>query len=324
MSEFHVEVVRIGEISKHPNADSLAITMVYDYPAIVRIGDFQPGDLAVYIPVDAVVPQGDPRFEFLAGHRRIRAKRLRGVFSMGLLVPASPGMDVGQDVAEAWGITRWEPTETPDLNGENQPDPGFLPRYTDIEGLRRWPRVLQEGEEVVITEKIHGANARFCWHRDQLWIFSHGKCKVSGGNDLWNRAAVRYDLADRMQAIPDIGLYGEVYGQVQDLKYGAKPGEVYIRLFDAFDLGRGRYFNFDEFLAIADLVGLPVVPILYRGPWDSSLVSLAEGPTTLSRGEHVREGFVVKPVIERYQHSPGRVILKRHGEGYLTRKETKS
>lgn len=36
---------------------------------------------------------------------------------------------------------------------------------------------------------------------------------------------------------------------------------------------------------------------------------------------YVREGFVVKPLRERYHPRLGRVILKRHGEGYLLRKK---
>ena len=47
-----------------------------------------------------------------------------------------------------------------------------LPHY-DIESARKWaPRVLTEGEEVVLTEKIHGANGRFAWHHDRLWVAS--------------------------------------------------------------------------------------------------------------------------------------------------------
>lgn len=37
--------------------------------------------------------------------------------------------------------------------------------------------------------------------------------------------------------------------------------------------------------------------------------------------DHVREGMVVKPVHERFDDRIGRVVLKLHGEGYLTRKE---
>ena len=63
-------------------------------------------------------------------------------------------------------------------------------------------------------------------------------------------------------------------------------------------------------------------PVLYRGPWQGldAHRHLAEGRTTIGDG-HVREGFVVKPVVERFDDRIGRVILKLHGEGYLTKKE---
>ena len=65
---------------------------------------------------------------------------------------------------------------------------------------------------------------------------------------------------------------------------------------------------------------IPAVPELYRGPWSPDLARLAEGATVLGNGAHVREGWVVRPVRERVHPDLGRVILKRHGEGYLTRK----
>ncbi|RYE90041.1 MAG: RNA ligase, partial [Myxococcales bacterium] len=88
MSEFHVRVVRVGPIVKHPQADNLSIAQVFGYPVIIRTGEYAEGDRAVYVPVDSVVPEGDPRWAFLGEHRRIRAKKLRGVFSMGLLTAA--------------------------------------------------------------------------------------------------------------------------------------------------------------------------------------------------------------------------------------------
>ena len=63
------------------------------------------------------------------------------------------------------------------------------------------------------------------------------------------------------------------------------------------------------------------VPVLYRGPWHGiSDWALAEGQSTIA--DHIREGFVVKPVddILFCEEVGGRLILKLHGEGYLTRK----
>jgi len=273
----------------------------------------------VYVPVDSVVPDVE-RWAFLKGHMRIRAAKLRGVYSMGILTRAEPGMVEGEDVAERMGVTRFEPVE-PIGQGENEKDPGFLPCYTDIDGLRRYPDMLAEGEHVVITEKIHGANARFAFHHNRLWVASHTKFKVLDGSDIWNRAAQCYDLVNKLQVVSGFAIYGEVYGQVQDLRYGAGRGEVKLALFDSMHIQTRRYYDHDKFMAIAGTLGLPTVPILYRGPWTASLRSLAEGKTTVEGADHVREGMVVKPVRERWDDRIGRVILKLHGEGFNLRKE---
>jgi hypothetical protein len=82
--------------------------------------------------------------------------------------------------------------------------------------------------------------------------------------------------------------------------------------------------DYDEMVAIAAEMNLPTVPILYRGPWSeehkADLWALAEGPTVVGNGTHVREGWVLRPTKERADLRLGRVIMKLHGEGYLTRK----
>ena len=50
MSTHSVDVVRIAEIAKHPNADSLGLVRVFGYTCAVRLGDFHPGDLVAYTP----------------------------------------------------------------------------------------------------------------------------------------------------------------------------------------------------------------------------------------------------------------------------------
>lgn len=323
MSEFHIKVVEVGLIEKHPNADTLGITKVYDYPVIVRLGDFLPGDRAVYLPVDSMVPTDRDPFRFLASKgrvvERIQAKRLRGVFSMGILVPAPANAPIGMDVREALGVTKYEPPEPSTTGGDNEKDPGFLPVYTDIEGLRRWPDILIPGEEVVISEKIHGANGRWlCWE-GRLWVGSHTGIKRETPESIWWQVASQYNLAKKLPA--GIAVYGEVFGQVRDMKYGVEEqGHVRAVMFDALDIHTRKYLNFDTFRILLDQLDIPLVPTLYRGPWSPDLASLAEGTSAMADAHHVREGVVIRPVLERWSDNIGRVILKRHGEGYLTRK----
>jgi RNA ligase (TIGR02306 family) len=319
MSEWKVQVVKVGALTKHPNADRLLMTKVFDYPILTAIGEHQEGDLAVYVPVDSVVPADDSRWEFLKGHNRVKAKRLRGIFSMGLLTKAVPGMAEGEIVAEQLRITKYEPPEPMQMGGDNEKCPFEFPVYTDIEAVRRWPDVLKDGEEVQLTEKVHGANARYVYHLDRLWAGSHTGVKKPDPNNLWWKAANEAGLEAILRKAPGIAFYGEVYGQVQDLKYGhTRGGSASLLFFDAMDLVTRKYLDLDEFEKLATDLGLKLVPKLYRGPWKADLSGMAEGKTLVSN-DHVREGFVVRPVKERFDERIQRVILKRHGEGYLTR-----
>jgi RNA ligase (TIGR02306 family) len=351
MSEFHVTVVRLGQMTQHPNADTLNITKVFDYQVITKKGGFQEGELVVYIPVDSVVPDneewhwlcpldesGQPRFpvgQVPEKYRVIEAKKLRGIFSQGVLAPLPigcaqvddvlfymPKYNEGDDVAKVMGITKYEPPTPVTTGGEAEASPvGWqFPVYTDIEGLRRYPSVLHEGEEVVITEKIHGANARYVHDGDRLWVGSHTQIKKFDETNLWWRAAHATQLGVQLEAHPFLVFFGEVYGQVQDLKYGHKSGASF-RVFDVYDVKLMKYLDFDDAQAITKAVGLQWVPTLYRGPWSTQLNELCEGKSTIVGADNVREGFVVRPVKERWHPEVGRVILKRHGEGYLLRKK---
>jgi len=319
MSSFKVEVVRIGEVRRHDNADTLSITQVFNYPVIFRTGEYAVGDLAAYVPVEAVVAEA-PQWEFLAGHRRIRAKRLRGVFSMGLLTPAPAGASEGDDVAAALGITKYDPPVPMQMGGECENDPGFIPRYTDIENFLRYGSKIAPGTEVVITEKIHGANARFVHDGQRLWVGSHGQIKAPSESNMWWRAARNCDLETKLARAPRMVFYGEVFGAVQDLKYGAKNGELFVRFFDVLDSTNRTYLDWDKTAALLTDLELAAAPLLYRGvlPVMAELRGLTE--TTSALAENMREGIVIRPVVEQWDDEVGRVILKLIAEQYLLRK----
>jgi len=337
LSEFHITVVKIDDVIPHPNADTLSIVRVFNYNVITKINLWKAGDQAVYIPVDSVLPdterwhflcpkdeRGNPRYSVGSvpvKYRTIESKKIRGVLSQGLLahVPDGP-WKIGDSLKEYFGITKWEPTPEIHTGGEAEPPPvGWVfQTYTDIEGIKRHPNVLQESEWVVITEKIHGANARYVFDGTRLWVGSHNQIKKFSEGSVWWRAAESQSLEKKLSRAPMHIFFGEVYGNVQDLKYGM-GNDVTFRAFDVFSIKDQRYLNHDDALALSQRVGIEWVPILYRGLWHDKLSTLSEGESTL--GGNVREGFVVKPLVERWDSHIGRVILKRHGDGYLLRKK---
>jgi RNA ligase (TIGR02306 family) len=325
MSEAAVQVIRVGPVTKHPNADSLSITSIGGpggYPCIFRTGDYSEGDLAVYVPIDSIVPNTDPRWSFL-DKARIRAKKLRGVFSMGLLTNAEPGWVEGQDVTELLAITHWTPGEEGNgkiLSAQDEPDPGFMPCY-DLEGLRKYSSVIQPGEEVWISEKIHGCSARFAHDGERLWVGSHKRIKKDREDSQWWQIARAYELETKLATIPGMVLYGEIYGSgVQDITYGLSLGAKHLAAFDILDSRTHQWLDYHDFREICHMLAIPVVPTLYEGPWSDSLRDLCEGNSTLPLATHVREGIVVVPLSNRRTLRIDRK-LKLHGQGYLLRKE---
>lgn len=325
MSEWQVRVVQLGKIGKHPNADALEITDVEGTPVIMRSGLWQPGDLGVYIPIDSIMPDTPENQEIFGKKLRVKAKKLRGIFSRGMLYPLPEGLTdpkVGQIVHEAMGITKWEPpAEVLMSKGRQEPSPQhfIFPEYTDIEGLRKWRPVFESHptatREVVITEKIHGSNARFCHDGQRLWVGSRTQIKAEDPKTWWWRVAQKLNLSELFARYPLTVFYGEVFGKgVQDLNYGS---EINFRVFDTMDGKTGTYNDWDTTAQIALDLDLWVCPVLYRGPWGGldAHKHLAEGKSIVG-GEHVREGFVVKPTQEAWDPQLGRVILKLIGEGY--------
>lgn len=165
MKEHHrVNVIRINEIQIHGNADKLEIIPIEGYQAIVFKGQFKVGDLAYYVPPDSIVPDR-PEYAFLWGgatyeggtpekKRRITAKKLRGEWSEGVLMPlvqmpsgvwSLPRQSMeqekilhaieGDDVAEYLSIRHYDPPEPGEgtIPGGNEGNPKS----------RRYPRTFR-------------------------------------------------------------------------------------------------------------------------------------------------------------------------------------
>lgn len=349
MSSFSVTVERLT-ILPHAGADALELCEVGAYRAVVRRGEYQTGDLAVYIPEQAVLPDGLVEELGLTGRlagsakNRVKAVRLRGELSQGLV--CRPGaidaerlvaaFDAREDLASELGITKWVPAVPIHFGGEVSAHAQFLP-WIDIENLKRFPTVFSDGELVEATEKVHGSAGCFTWTvEDGLLVSSKGLGSqyltlVEAPDNLYWRCAREFALAEHCAQLAvthgadRVAIYGEVYGSaVQDLGYGVARDTLGFACFDArvgLADGSTRWLERDEIAA--QFGGLHVVPVLYRGPYDyATLLALSDGVETVSgTGSHTREGLVIRAIPERRSDVlGGRAIAKLVGGDYLTRK----
>lgn len=356
MSTFEVKVRTLDNILPHPNADKLELAVIGGYHAVVKKGEFKPGDLALYIPTDSVirmdVAEGLGIQPYLVGKQknRVKAIRLRGEVSQGIVVPfdvfdsvmvklgfgyQSHKADV--DYANELAIIKYEEEIPIEMQGHIRPWPEYLDHY-DVENVNHPDcfHLLRAGEEVVATEKLHGTNMAVSIgpgldEGEQVFVCSRRLAIKESENNLYWIAARKHNLPETLRqmaselgpfwgdgiAVFDITIRGEVVG-IQDIKYGFTRSDPG---FYAFDIRlNGRYLDPEEFELMCRKYHIPRVAEVFRGPYDYDLLKrLAQMPSAMN-GE-LREGIVVRPMEERADLKVGRVILKFLNEDYLTRKE---
>lgn len=368
-STHKVEVVPVF-MEPHPNAEKLSVVRVWGYTAIVNTEDWRGVTLGAYVPPDSLVPIDRPEFAFLKDSSkdgktaRVRAKKLRGLWSQGLLVPAPEGSKLGDDVALQLGVAHYEPPlrgpSSPKgvfIGGEVGPSPAGIPRPKyDVESWRRYgSEIFTPGETVYVTEKIHGTNARYTCVEGQIFCGSRTEWKKEypsyeyltlerlapqlNGNavraqeiidrvrskppqqNLWWRALRAYPEVEAwLRAHEGYTLYGEVYGQVQDLTYGTQGNEVRLAFFDVLD-PQGVWADADRLFDGFWEIPFPRVPLILRMPYHPGDVeALAEGNSLIpSASGQMREGIVVRPSKERWHPKYGRALLKIVSNQYLER-----
>lgn len=103
-------IVTIDEIKPIPNYDRVEHARVGGWWIIVRKGQFNVGDKALYIETDSLVPSDDKRFDFLESkHYKVKTIKMCKVYSQGLLMPLSEfpelkDKEVHEDVTKLLGI----------------------------------------------------------------------------------------------------------------------------------------------------------------------------------------------------------------------------
>jgi RNA ligase (TIGR02306 family) len=353
-----VSVCEVTKASKCENADKLSIIECLGWQCITGLDQYKVGDIVIFIPPDSIVPPSlIEKYEltYLKNGGRVGTAKLRGCISQGLVlgidVLEGKKVKIGDNVAEILGITKWEPPVAGYSAGQANPvskrklNPLF-DKYTDIENIKNYPSVFQNGDMVSVTEKIHGANFRastlpividkkqplleiikllwkkyilrdthvFCYGSHNVQLHSGNNDKNYYGVDKWGQICKMYDLKNKIPK--DYIVYGEMYGNVQDLKYGVEDIDLVV-----FDIKyKNKYLPWGTVKALCKWWELPTVPELYVGEYyDGILTDFTDGKSLICPSQ-IKEGIVIKDFNESFNPKVGRKILKSVSVDYLLRK----
>lgn len=181
----------------------------------------------------------------------------------------------------------------------------WSPGATSDDRVMMDPTAVFGGAEVVVTEKMDGECTTL--YRDYLHARSvEGAAHPSRARVRALHGTIGHDIPDGWR------LCGENLYAVHSIRYEALPS--HFLLFSIWD-ERNTCLPWDETVFWGSLLGLHVVPVLYRGPWDLTVMrSLDEVSVSQFGGD--REGYVVRRAVRfhyrAFRRSVAKYVRKNH------------
>lgn len=348
-------VGRIGEIRPIEGADNIELTIVNGWQSITKKGQYKVDELVIVATTDAVIPNAISDSMGVTGYlrkgQRVRTVKLRKVYSECLIISMdilawSDDLSEGMDVMDILQIYKYEPPVKMvemSVGGRKikyHQNPNFHVYYK-FPNLKNVPELFTEEDEVVITRKLHGTNARYGIVRKKKlslldrvkkffgnkWVefeYVYGSHNVEKGSDsqgfystdVWRTIADEYKIKEKLwdyvktYFIPKhlgsgVVIYGEIYGHgiQKNYEYGLQDIK-----FAGFDVEiNGEYKDFSVERGIFKTLDLPTVDVLYKGNWSKEEQDKHVFGNFIEGTKVPHEGIVVKSVTGD-RHKVAKVI----------------
>jgi RNA ligase (TIGR02306 family) len=322
-----VTIREIEALTPIEGADRIVCAQIGGWKLVVKKGEFQVGDKAVYFEIDSFLPASDSRYSFLKDERvmegragyRLKTVKMKGQVSQGLALPLSLFPEVAvsgeEDLASQLGVMKWEAPESSSVSLSGQMKglfPAFIPK-TDQERCQNMKSAIfaKKDEDFVITEKLDGSSFTAFFNEGESGVCSRNyELKVDTAESIFVRMFTDKSTGESIQERltrwgKNIAIQGELVGPgIQGNKYKLNEHRIYV--FDVYDIDAKRYLSPGEMEGlVGEVFGLQVVPVVFRGKLgevsslpDSTgflgeLMLWSEGPSVL-RSSQTREGVVCK------------------------------
>ena len=313
-----IEIIK--NLVAHPNADTLDIAEILGYKAIVKRGLFSVGDKIVFIQPDTVLPDEQWAQMYKAKSNRVKAIRLRNAWSEGVVEKLDTlnlkDVEVGQEVAEIIGVTKYEPPLPKDLSAK-----GLLPYGIPKTDEERFQNIddLPFGEKVDISHKIDGKSSSFYFFNGAIGVCSRSlELKIDSENEFTQTARnlkifekiIDYCSKHKLNTAFRGELYGKGIQAFSSNPHAKKP--LGFALFNVFDIDNRAYFCKDSehyYENVGKELNLEIAPIIEKDViLTPELIKKYSEDLTQLNGE-LFEGVVVKhkrgsfKIINKYYDS---------------------
>lgn len=316
----------ISEIRPIEGADAIECAVVDGWTVVVKKGEFEQGDSAIYCEIDSWIPTElapflskgtEPREYNGVKGERLKTIRLRGQLSQGLLLPThvaewkvSPGesfiFEENSDVTDLLGIQKWEAPIAACISGLAKGNfPTAVPKTDQerIQNLKKKFNEWRDRDEVwEVTEKLDGSSCTMYLPLEgDFEVCSRNlSLKKDENNSFW-KVAIELDIEQKMRdfGFQGLAIQGELIGEgIQGNPYNLKGHRFFV--FDIYDTQSGTYCGSEHRQNIAWMLNLDHCPVIHEELLLENLCSTIEGVLEAAEGKSVlntkteREGLVFK------------------------------
>jgi RNA ligase (TIGR02306 family) len=343
-------IAKINEVRAIEGADNIELVIAGGWNAITKKGEFKVGDETIIATTDAVIPEKLSEemgvTSYLRKGGRVRTVKLRGVYSECLIIPMTYlsgkttmgdfDLKEGSDCMEFLGIIKYEPPVKQIQLASGRKikwrDNQNFHIYYKFPNLKNVEGMFTEQDEVQITRKIHGTNARYgivkksklsFWDKvkkffrladewiDYEYIYGSHNCEKGSDSqgfystDVWRTIAERENIKDSLWAwVKNLGtpeiigsgfvIYGEIYGAGIQKNYDYGLQDI---KFTGFDITiNGEYQDTFYTWVIFKNLGYDHVEELYNGYWSQEIQDSFVFNNFIYGTKVPHEGIVIKHI----------------------------
>jgi RNA ligase (TIGR02306 family) len=269
-------IEQITRVYPHENADSLELLEVRNCQVIVPKGKYKEGQKIIFIWPDSILPD-KPWAEFYkAKSSRVRACRIRGEWSFGIVetfenVGYEGEIEIGKEISEDLGIFKYEPPPPKDLQAKGGL-PFGIPK-TDEDNHYKFD-FLPYGELCTVTRKIDGSSVSHYYHLESetFGVMSRSLELKPECNNAYTEHLKQYDIENKLkdyciQNQISLCVRGESCGNGRNghkANVDAKQPTAW-KVYSVWDIEKRRYISLEEehnFITVSNACGFEHVPVL--------------------------------------------------------------
>ncbi len=321
-------IEQILSLSPIQGADRIELATVLGWQVVVKKGDFNVGDLCIYIPIDTTVDPQRDYFKHLMDQKnpdkrvKIQTIKLKGVFSQGFVLPFSilnnSNFNIGDDVSSLLDVQKYEKETlfvSTGVTTYNVPFPTDIISKTDEDNLKTKIKALDElrGVDTYVTLKMDGSSLTVIKKNNKYTVCSRNLV-IEDGHIMYQflKEDKIFDKLDKYDG--NIAIQGEFCGpKVNNNRMELKKYKWYI--FNIKNLDDNKFYGLHNIENFVNKYELDMVPVLDKFICDESYtvnkfqdMSNDVNYITPMNRKVPGEGIVVRPYDPKWSECLGKYL----------------